>query len=312
MPESTIPALLGRYRPQHVIGRGGEASIFRATDELLGREVAIKLYRSGGEEEMAQYRTEQAALAKLSHHGIVSLIDAGIDYTSPKDPRPFLIMELVSGTDLAATLEQRELSLEEIAEIAYDISEALEYVHAHGVVHRDIKPSNIMLVSYGTTTFRARARLTDFGIASGIVGTPSQPDEGKTTGTAAYLSPEQAMRRPATPASDIYSLGLVLLESFTRTVAYPGGAVESAMARLEHEPPVPEGLPDEWTRILHAMTESDPAARPTAKQLTPLFREAVISAAGLQQKVRRRARRETPTGSASRSTPPWATGARSR
>jgi len=285
MPESTIPALLGRYRPQHVIGRGGEASIFRATDELLGREVAIKLYRSGGEEEMAQYRTEQAALARLSHHGIVSLIDAGIDYSSPKDPRPFLIMELVSGTDLASMLSQRELSLEEIAEVAYDISEALEYVHANGVVHRDIKPSNIMLVSYGTTTFRARARLTDFGIASGIVGTPSQQDEGKTTGTAAYLSPEQAMRQPATSASDIYSLGLVLLECFTRSVAYPGDAVESAMARLEHEPPIPDGLPDDWSRILHAMTTTDPAARPTAEQLTPVFREAVISAAGLQQRV---------------------------
>jgi serine/threonine protein kinase len=283
MPESTIPALLGRYRPQHVIGRGGEASIFRAVDELLGREVAIKLYRSGGEEEMAQYRTEQTALARLSHHGIVSLIDAGIDYTAPKDPRPFLIMELVSGTDLAATLAQRELSLEEIAEVAYDISEALEYVHANGVVHRDIKPSNIMLVSYGTTTFRARARLTDFGIASGIAGAASTPEDGKTTGTAAYLSPEQALRRPATAASDIYSLGLVLLECFTRSVAYPGGAIESAMARLEHEPPVPDDLPDDWTRILHAMTSSDPAARPTAKQLTPLFREAVIAAAGLQR-----------------------------
>lgn len=285
MPESTIPALLGRYRPQHVIGRGGEASIFRATDELLGREVAIKLYRSGGEEEMAQYRTEQTALARLSHHGIVSLIDAGIDYTAPKDPRPFLIMELVSGTDLAAMLAQRELTLEEIAEVAYDISEALEYVHANGVVHRDIKPSNIMLVSYGTTTFRARARLTDFGIASGIQGVPSQPEEGKTTGTAAYLSPEQALRRPATTASDIYSLGLVLLECFTRSVAYPGGAVESALARLEHEPPVPDDLPDDWSRILHSMTASDPASRPTAKQLTPVFREAVIAAAGLQQKA---------------------------
>ena len=169
MAESTIPALLGRYRPQQVIGRGGEASIFRAVDELLGREVAIKLYRSGGEEEMEQYRTEQAALARLSHHGIVSLIDAGIDYTSPKDPRPFLIMELVQGTDLATELSERELRTEEIAEIAYDVGEALEYVHAHGVVHRDIKPSNIMLVTYGTTTFRARARLTDFGIASGVI-----------------------------------------------------------------------------------------------------------------------------------------------
>ena len=267
MPESTIPALLGRYRPQHVIGRGGEASIFRATDELLGREVAIKLYRSAGEEEMAQYRTEQAALARLSHHGIVSLIDAGIDYSSPKDPRPFLIMELVSGTDLAAMLAKRELTLEEIAEIAYDVSEALEYVHANGVVHRDIKPSNILLVSYGTTAFRARARLTDFGIASGIAGAPPQQEEGKTTGTAAYLSPEQAMRQPATPASDIYSLGLVLLECFTRSVTYPGTAVESALAGSGH-----------------SMTVSDPAARPTAAQLTPMLRDAVIAAAGLQKR----------------------------
>jgi eukaryotic-like serine/threonine-protein kinase len=285
MPESTIPALLGRYRPQHVIGRGGEASIFKATDELLGREVAIKLYRSGGEEDMAQYRTEQAALARLSHHGIVSLIDAGIDYTAPKDPRPFLIMELVSGSDLASTLAQRELTLEEIAEIAYDIAEALEYVHANGVVHRDIKPSNVMLVAYGTTTFRARARLTDFGIASGIPGVPQHPDEGKTTGTAAYLSPEQATRQPATPASDVYSLGLVLLECFTRTVAYPGDAVESALARLDHQPMMPEGVPEDWQRILTAMTARDPAMRPTAEQLTPLFREAVITAAGLARRA---------------------------
>lgn len=115
MSEPAIPALLGRYRPQTLIGRGGEASIFKATDEILDREVAIKLYRSGGEEEMAQYRTEQTALARLSHHGIVSLIDAGIDYSVPKDPRPFLVMELVSGSDLATTLGQRALTTEEIA-----------------------------------------------------------------------------------------------------------------------------------------------------------------------------------------------------
>jgi len=152
------------------------------------------------------------------------------------------------------------------------------------VVHRDIKPSNILLVSYGTTTFRARARLTDFGIASGIAGAPPQQEEGKTTGTAAYLSPEQAMRQPATPASDIYSLGLVLLECFTRSVTYPGTAVESALARLEHEPPIPDNLPDDWGRILHSMTVSDPAARPTAAQLTPMLRDAVIAAAGLQKR----------------------------
>lgn len=278
MSAPEIPALLGRYRPQTMIGRGGEAGVFRATDEILGREVAIKLYRSGGEEEMTQYRTEQSALARLSHHGIVSLIDAGIDYSAPDDPRPFLVMELVSGSDLASTLGQRQLTVEEIAEVGYDISEALEYVHANGVVHRDIKPSNVMLVTYGTTTFRARARLTDFGIASGIVGAPAHEEEGRTTGTAAYLSPEQASREPATAASDIYSLGLVLLECFTRNVAFPGDPVSSALGRLEHDPPIPDGLPDGWPELLRAMTARDPAARPTAEQLTPVLREAVIAA----------------------------------
>ncbi|MFE4468769.1 serine/threonine-protein kinase [Leifsonia sp. NPDC056824] len=282
MTEPEIPALLGRYRPQTQIGRGGEAIVFRATDEILDREVAIKLYRSATEEQMAQYRTEQTALARLSHHGIVSLIDAGIDYSAPKDPRPFLVMELVTGSDLAATLRERTLTTEEIAEIAYDLAEALEYVHANGVVHRDIKPSNVMLVTYGTTTFRARARLTDFGIAGGVLASPELEEEGKTTtGTAAYLSPEQASLKAATPASDVYSLGLVLLECFTRTVTYPGGAVESALARLKFDPPVPDDLPGSWTALLRAMTARDPAARPAAAALALAFREEIFAAAAV-------------------------------
>ncbi|MGJ4845985.1 serine/threonine-protein kinase [Leifsonia sp. Le1] len=280
MSEHEVPALLGRYRPHTLIGRGGEARVFRATDELLDREVAIKVYRSGGEEEMLQYRREQAALARLSHHGIVSLIDAGVDYSALDDPRPFLVMELVSGTDLQTAIVERTLAEREIAEIAYDVSEALEYVHANGVVHRDIKPSNIMLVSYGTTTFRARARITDFGIASGIVG-PEPDENGTTTGTAAYLSPEQASREHATPASDVYSLGLVLLECFTRTVTFPGSAVESALARLRTDPPIPSDLPGQWTALLTAMTARDPLARPPFATLTAAFRDAVIESDGV-------------------------------
>lgn len=279
LSEPTVPALLGRYRPESLVGRGGMATIFRARDEILGREVALKVFRSGGQADMEQHHTELSALARLSHHGIVSLIDAGVDYSAPDDPRPFLVMELVSGADLATTLAQRRLSVREISEIAFDLAEALEYVHAQGVIHRDIKPSNVMLVEYGTSAFRARARLTDFGIA--VDTSEPHPDEsGVTTGTAAYLSPEQASHQQATTTSDIYSLGLVLLECFTGSIAFPGGIVDSALARLQNDPPIPADLPDDWSVLLTRMTAREPADRPDAAELALAFREAVITAVG--------------------------------
>jgi serine/threonine protein kinase len=277
IPESAAPLLLGRYRPRTLIGRGGMASIFRAHDETLDRDVALKVFRAGGAADMEQHHTELSALARLSHHGIVSLIDAGIDYSTPEDPRPFLVMELVRGTDLQATLEHRALTTEEIAEVAFDLAEALEYVHARGVIHHDLKPSNVMLVEYGTSTFRARARLADFGIA--LTCAAHSSDHGQeTTGTAAYLSPEQAAREPITTASDVYSLGLVLLQCFTRAIAFPGGQVESAMARLSADPAIPGDLPDQWAPLLTAMTARDPDARPTMADLTLAFRDEIFDA----------------------------------
>jgi serine/threonine protein kinase len=276
IPESAAPLLLGRYRPHTLIGRGGMASIFRAHDETLDRDVALKLFRAGGAADMDQHHTELSALARLSHHGIVSLIDAGVDYSTPEDPRPFLVMELVRGTDLQATLDQRALATEEISEVAFDLAEALEYVHASGVIHHDLKPSNVMLVEYGTSTFRARARLADFGIA---LSADDSSDHGQeTTGTAAYLSPEQASRLPITTASDVYSLGLVLLQCFTRTIAFPGAQVESAMARLSADPAIPADLPGRWTPLLTAMTARDPDARPTMADLTLAFRQEIFDA----------------------------------
>ena len=114
-------------------------------------------------------------------------------------------------------------------------------MHARGIVHRDIKPSNILIVEYGADTFRARARLTDFGIALDPWST-SEVKEGVTTGTAAYLSPEQVLRDLIGPATDIYSLGLVLLECFTRSLTFPGEPVEAAVARVKLDPAIPAEL----------------------------------------------------------------------
>ncbi|MEO5921015.1 MAG: serine/threonine-protein kinase, partial [Pseudolysinimonas sp.] len=272
-----IPALLGRYRPVSIIGHGGMATVYRAVDESLGREVAIKMFRTGKAADLSRHQEETRVLAGLSHHGLVTLLDAGIDDSDPAERHPFLVMELVEGTNLEAALAQRSFNPREISEIAYDVAEALEFVHANGVVHRDIKPSNIMLVDYGTSTFRTRARLTDFGIALDSASARTTAEQA-TTGTAAYLSPEQARQEDLTSASDVYSLGLVLLQCFTHELAFPGEVIESALARLIQDPAIPDDLPEPWGDILRGMLARDPAARPAIAELTVTFRQAVIAA----------------------------------
>jgi len=255
------------------------ATVYRAIDESLGREVAIKVFRTGAAADLTRHEEETRLLATLSHHGIVTLLDAGVDDTDPAERHPFLVMELVEGTNLEDALAHRTLNAREVSEIAYDMGEALEFVHAHGVVHRDIKPSNIMLVDYGTTQFRARARLTDFGIALDAESSRLTSDTA-TTGTAAYLSPEQAQRSDVSSASDVYQLGLVLLQCFTGRLAFPGEPIESALARLTSDPEIPDDLPDDWPLILRSMLARDPEQRPDIAELTMAFRQAVFAASG--------------------------------
>jgi serine/threonine protein kinase len=253
------------------------ATVYRAIDETLGREVAVKMFRTGAAADLTRHEEETRVLAGLSHHGLVTLLDAGIDDSDPSERHPFLVMELVEGANLQEALAQRTFNTREIGEIAYDIAEALEFVHAHGVVHRDIKPSNILLVEYGTSTFRTRARLTDFGIALDAESARTTSDQS-TTGTAAYLSPEQAGRKEVTTATDVYSFGLVLLQCFTGELAFPGEAIASALARLVDDPAIPDDLPDAWSDILRGMLARDPADRPAIAELTVTFRQAVIAA----------------------------------
>jgi len=253
------------------------ATVYRAVDEALGREVAVKMFRTGKAADLTRHEEETRVLAGFNHHGLVTLLDAGIDDSAPDERHPFLVMEFVEGSNLDDALSQRTFNPREISEIAYDIAEALEYVHARGVVHRDIKPANILLVEYGTSSFRTRARLTDFGIALDSESARMTSDQA-TTGTAAYLSPEQARRLEVTTATDVYSLGLVLLQCFTRTLAFPGEAIESALARLVEDPAIPDDLPDDWTLLLRSMLAREPAERPDIAELTVRFRQAVIAA----------------------------------
>lgn len=250
-----------------LLARGGSSLVYLGTDTHLKRDVAIKLFGAGGASEIDRYREELRVLASLSHHGVVSILDAGIDNSSPQDPRPFLVIELVRGETIRTVITGADLSPRRIGEVIFEIAEALEYVHARGVIHRDITPSNIMLVDYGTTFSRPRARLTDFGIAIATAASARPGIDGVTAGTAAYLSPEQAQNKPLTPASDIYSLGLVVLECFTGRLAFPGTAIGSAMLRLTEDPTVPSFVPPGWAGLIRSMTMRNPAERPTAAEV---------------------------------------------
>jgi serine/threonine protein kinase len=276
-PELDAPLLKGRYRPIQLLSRGGSSLVFRGRDELLGKDVAIKLFTGADAQRVAEFRSEVRVVGSLGHHGIVAITDAGIDRSSVDDPRPFLVMEFVPGETLRETISRKQLSIVEVGEIGFELAEVLEYVHSHGVVHRDIAPSNVMLVHYNTASSRTRARLTDFGIAAAS-GSERAADE-PVIGTAAYLSPEQASGATITTASDIYSLGLVLLEALTDTRAFAGEAVESAMARLSADPEIPDSLPEAWRELLSAMVARDPALRPSAEEIARDIR-ALLRRAG--------------------------------
>ncbi|WP_253259563.1 protein kinase domain-containing protein [Subtercola boreus] len=268
----------GRYRLEQAIGQGGMATVFRARDEVLGRDVAVKLFHNS-EIEAGRQEGELAVLAGLDHHALVQLHDAGLDTDDYGRSHRYIVMALVNGSDLHQRIRTAPLSARHIAELGYDMAEALDYIHAHNVVHRDIKPSNILLVDYGDGSTRARAKLTDFGVALAD-DVERMTKEGATTGTAGYLSPEQASGRPVGPATDVYSLGLVLLECFTQHLEFAGSVVESAMARLSRDPRIPEGLPEHWQQLLAAMTARDPDARPSRNELVALLKMLVIAESG--------------------------------
>lgn len=255
-----VPAVLnGRYAVGPVIGRGGASTVYAANDLLLGRGVAIKVFTTRAEspEALRLQEAEARLLGRLNHYALTTLLDAGVDMADASRPRIFLVMERVPGPDLRERLRHGALTPSQVETLGSEMSEALHYVHEQGYLHRDIKPANILLLD-DRPERRIRAKLADFGIST-IVGTH---DGSRTTGTAAYLAPEIAEGEDASTASDVYSLGLVLLEAASGRVAFPGTIAESLEARLARDPDIPPDLPPALAEVLKRMVARRPADRP--------------------------------------------------
>ena len=235
----------GRYEVIEKVGQGGMAEVYRARDDLLGRDVAVKVLAerlSNDRSFVERFRREAQAAANLSHPNIVSLYDFGND-----DAAYFIVMEMIDGRGLEVVIsEDGPLLPERAAEIAADVARALERAHTAGLVHRDIKPSNIMITSYGQT------KVTDFGIARALGdGEQTMTQTGMVIGTASYLSPEQAQGNPVDARSDVYALGCVLYEMLTGRAPFQGDTPLSIAYKHVREdaekpstvnPDVPEAL----------------------------------------------------------------------
>jgi beta-lactam-binding protein with PASTA domain/predicted Ser/Thr protein kinase len=257
-PDTLIDQVFdGRYRVVRKLGTGGMANVYLAEDQELGRSVAIKMLderHSQDEQFVERFRREAKNAAGLSHPNIVSIYDRG-----QAEGTYYIAMEYLEGRTLKELLITRGPTPLPVAiDYARQILAALGFAHRHGIVHRDIKPHNVLVAPDG------RLKVTDFGIARS--GTSQMTETGSIIGTAQYLSPEQAKGAPVTPASDIYSVGIVLYEMLTGSVPFTGDTpLEIAMKHLSSTPLPPSEkrreVPHELDSIVLRALAKDPADR---------------------------------------------------
>ena len=229
--------LSGRYETGDRLGSGGMSNVYKATDRILERTVAVKMlaeHLSDDERFVARFRREALAVAKLIHPNIVQVYDTGVD-----DGRHYIVMEYVAGplrrADPAAAGAGRR---RDAAEIGIQACAGLDYAHRRGIIHRDVKPGNLMIVGGPVGGGEMTVKLTDFGIARAIEQTRIT-QVGSVVGTAAYLAPEQVRGEEATPATDVYALGVVLYQFLTGRLPYEGSTLAELAVRQQNEKPLP-------------------------------------------------------------------------
>jgi serine/threonine-protein kinase len=248
-----------RYRLNSRVAAGGMGEVWRAEDTVLGRIVAVKVIRpglSGDPGFLHRFRAEARNTASLSHPGIATVHDYGETLDPAGGTRAFLVMELVDGEPLSTVLDRGRLEPSRAMDMLAQTARALHAAHQAGVVHRDVKPGNLLVRADGSVV------VTDFGIARAM-GAAGMTATGQVLGTAAYISPEQAAGQPATPASDVYSLGVVGYQMLSGHKPFEGeNPLTVALAHMRQEPPpLPEDLPVAARAVVERSLAKEPTLR---------------------------------------------------
>src|SRR5437763_3941534 len=227
------PTVAGRDRMLGRIASGGMGEVYRAHDDVLGREVAVKVLHPQYANDhgfIDRFRREARAAAVLNHPNIVGVYDWGVT-----EGTYFMVMEFVSGHNLRTVLSHAgRLEPAQVVEVIAQVLSALEHAHGHGIVHRDVKPENILIDDAGTV------KVADFGLARAFADATISQVEGTVTGTVQYLAPEQVQGDPADPRTDLYATGIVMFELLTGQPPYSGEtSVAIAYKHLNERVPPP-------------------------------------------------------------------------
>ncbi|MFC3386826.1 serine/threonine-protein kinase [Couchioplanes azureus] len=265
LPGSSL--LAGRYRLVERLGAGGMSVVWRGFDEVLGRQVAVKVLPPSSSADPSfrrRLRAEAQAAARLSHPHITNVYDYGEATTVDGEPVPYVVMELVDGESLAAVLARsRRLPWPAAVRVTSEVAAALAAAHARGIVHRDVTPANVMLTPAG-------AKVVDFGI-SALIGENDIDPDGSLLGTPAYLAPERLEGGQVSPATDVYAVGLLIYRTLIGQLPWDVGTTTALLRAHQYTEPEPlppvEGLPAAVSALIARCLEKRPSDRPSSAEL---------------------------------------------